>query len=682
LGVEVKEELRPFLSRKVILLSIIWFAIFLPISELIFFYNNKPSTYFGYPMVFFWTILLFLALGKWNPLRLNSAELIAVWCIVSFLGGSRCLSRWTHTEQILRLADMTYGIIPLGLRDIPEIYGPLTPAYLFPIENREALVSILYEGLTPGQVFPWSAFVLPLTIFSIYSICLMFISFAVVFGIIGKPWADIEKLTWPVYGLPLVSMTQYTFEERRLYNFKDRRMRVFWVAVIIGAFFAITPILIELLPAMPLLGSFQFGEMNIVILPGIHTILPGVLGNVWWVFPQFFVGLVVPNDILMTCVFVWIFESVYNAIALQAGWYVSYTPGQEVTGWSGALPFGQYPVNFYAQMVPGGGVATGLLLLWAARHRLKEIWSAMRGRDIIEHGLSLKFIGLFGIGSFIFIIAFLGILGVPVIIAIWWLTGWILYYTMTARAAAMYWDHPADSWNLWKTSFALGHALGYWPAEPSANQSLYNTLVLMNYGHNSWIPRCGGFYNITGIAPLYYYARTFNVNLKHLLIMLIAITVIGVPLTFFTEYWFLVHGGGFANTNTYKWCQWMPYGAGLAEQWWWSGGNLQMEVIWFIAGFIHIFLIYGLKAVFPRLPINPFFWAPAILALDWYWFTALVSLIVKVIAIRVVGPKTYMEYSIAFVTGAMAGFGAVFAIASFHQLFTVAIPTFLSRYVP
>ncbi|MEM4474573.1 MAG: hypothetical protein QXY75_06315, partial [Candidatus Bathyarchaeia archaeon] len=494
-----------------------------------------------------------------------------------------------------------------------------------------------------------------------------------------------EKILF-VNALPATLLIQSTITEKAgekpmLFNLRERTMKIFWVFFTIGFIASITPLLIELFPALPLMSAFQFGWINVPVFSFMPNILPGAMGYGWWNWVQYFLGLLVPNDILATAVILYIVFGIgYNAIALQAKWYATYTPGSELTS-AGALPWGQAPIAWRV-MAYGAMIGAALLMFWSARDRLKLLVSSLRGNDIIELGLSMRFVTIVGIISFIVVWILMAAVGMPVIIALLWLIPLFLYHTTCARAQAQYVDHPGAYYVFdWKFLYPMGAALGYWPASPPSNQTWLLTRAI-TLGYSSWIPRCGGWFNITGVMPLYRIARDLKVNLKDMFIALIIVAVIGTPLVYFTGYWFVIHGGGFLNTRLYAWPWSTVQSQGLTTASLTAGATWSMEIGWLIGGMILTFVVYTMKIFLPWLPLDPYWVGIMLINTEWYWLMALASLATRLIAIRIIGIEGYYKYAAPVAIGALVGYGSVYTLSALANFGLVALPTFLRLYTP
>jgi hypothetical protein len=678
-----KSETKPVTLRAIIV-AVLMFAIFLPISEILLLYNRNPSTYYGFPLTFFWLTMMFYALGKVsNKLRLSVSEYAFVFVVVNILAGARGMSMWAQTENFLRFSDEAASILITGLFNTPALYESLVPEILFPAAQRADVVNMVMMGMSPGQIFPWAALAVPVAMYSIFTFLIMSISAFISFAILSPVWTDIEKLPFPIHALSAIEFARDGIEKRRIFNLKEGDRKVFWIFFLIGAIASLTPVLLELVPTLPLLNTFNFGETRVPILSSISSVLPGWIGYGWWVFPQFFIGLVVSNEALISAIVAYLVHCIYNVIAVQAGWYQYYVPGSEVTGGYWDLPSGQSPFPLRYMIMPGGFVGVGIILFWAARHRIKKVVNALLGKEnAVEAGLSLRFVSYIGVASIVLFLGLFAVVGVPFIIGLMWLVMWICFYTAAARAAAVYGGAGgALNYGDWKVMYPVGSSLGYWPVDPPGNQAWFVTRAV-TYGFADTMARGGGMYDMVALTALCHIQKSFNVNMKHVYIAVLVVAGLGTPLMYLSGYWFTVHTGGLYSVNSMPYYDMMMDYQGVMLAYFTAGGNFFLESAWFVTGIGISVGIYALKMFVPILPIDPtiltiLLWNP-----EWFWMTAIASLVVKFVAIRIVGQKTFMEYAKAVVVGSMAGFGAIFTLLALSQLGLVAIPRFLSLYTP
>ncbi len=81
-----------------------------------------------------------------------------------------------------------------------QILDPHLPKFLFPQQRETAIW--LYEGLPKGVKIPWSDWLLPLMMWTLFGFCVygVFFCFSALFR---KPWVEQERLVFPLMQLPL-----------------------------------------------------------------------------------------------------------------------------------------------------------------------------------------------------------------------------------------------------------------------------------------------------------------------------------------------------------------------------------------------------------------------------------------------------------------------------------------------
>jgi hypothetical protein len=334
-------------------------------------------------------------------------------------------------------------------------------------------------------------------------------------------------------------------------------------------------------------------------------------------------------------------------------------------------------------IMPGGFVGVGIILFWAARHRIKKVFNSLRGKENpIENGLSLRLISYVGVISIILCLVFFAIIGVPVIVGLMWLIMWICFYTAAARAAAQYGGAGgALNYGDWAVIYPVGSGLGYWPVNAPSNQTWFVTRAI-TFGFSNTMARGGGMYDMTALTALGQIQRSFNVNMKHVFIAVLVVAALGVPIIYLTGYWFVVHTGGLYSVNSTPYYDMMMDYQAIMFSYFNAGGNFFLESAWFVTGIGISVGLYALKMFVPIVPIDPFILTILLWNPEWFWMTAIASLVVKFVAIRIVGQKTFTEYAKAVTVGSMAGFGAIFTLLALSQLGLVALPRFLSLYTP
>jgi len=670
-----EEEKLPLqnITARVIILSAVFFVLQFMTQLFMSIFGTK-SGLTGGAISWFIYMLIFVALGKITPLlKLSVGELTYVTIIMVYVLNSG-RAGWYPTGnrllwELLRFTNM----LTFSIYNNPN-WVNWVPSWMFPAENRMEIAKMLLYGKTPGEIFPYAAMVSHVLYTTALMGLFMILGQVLLFGVIGPQWVDVERLTFP-YAVSITYSNEKMIRTKDLFNLKIFESKVFWIFFIIGCITGITPFLMEVLPGVPIAFSFVYGSFR-VDLPPIATAFPGAMAYGWFWWPQFYVGLLVPNETLFTFVLWYIVIGVlYNTIALRMGWYSEYTVGNEYTRWG--VPHAQAPFPIINMMLGGGLVMSGVILWWGARSRFKRIFDAMRGNDIVEHGISLRFLGYLGIVCFIALIALLTASGMPLIIVLLYMFFYWAHNAAVARVSSEYVDHPGyiRGWD-WHLMYPLGASLGYWTMTVPANYSWWFTRTVTWHLGYCCGPRTQGsaYMNNTNI---YKVARDANVNLKHLLFLIIGTLALGMPLIMFTTIYFYVNGGG-STSSLLGHQQLESYGINsLVFNV--SGGNFDVGYIWWIQGAIIVLIFWLAKRFLPWLPYNPYMIPAAGFNVEWYWLAALCSLVIRVIAIRMVGSRTYMRYATSIVTALLAGYAAIYLLSWLFHFSTVAWPTYLAR---
>ncbi len=223
----------------------------------------------------------------------------------------------------------------------PELQKHI-PRWFVP-HDPEALRQ-MYEGAPDARV-PWGAWALPLCLWTLFFVVLFGTLFCFVV-ILRKQWTDNERLTFPLLYLPL-DLTEEKPQRDLPPFFRDPLM---WAGVSVSVLYNLLNILNAYNPSVPALGygcdiGALFTEKPMsAIRPMNFYYRPDLTG----------LGYLVPLDISFT---IWVS---YLFLRWQA--VIFNMLGYEVAG----LPFDQ-------EQGAGAYVAIALLLIWAARHHLKEI---------------------------------------------------------------------------------------------------------------------------------------------------------------------------------------------------------------------------------------------------------------------------------------------------------------------
>ncbi len=311
--------------------------------------------------------------GTWlglTALPISAVFLLAVLVVAN--APLRREGRGLGSKEILTVFCMMLaaaGIASFGLTGllIPYLAGPL---YFASPENHysEAIVQrlpswvlapgadaarMLYEGLPEGVGIPWGAWVVPLGAWSVLAAAVYLVFFCLS-ALLRRPWADEEKLVFPLIQLP-VELARYDSPTASLPPLL--RDPVFWFAFLIPFSLHTLNGLTRYLANLPSfnlhridLGQYFSGPVGEAIRPFWLRILFSIIGLTY----------LLPSDVSFSLWFCYFFFLAQQAIAARMG----YTTMSFVQA---------YPVReFVGQQMIGGILVFGAYLLWHARRHLAQ----------------------------------------------------------------------------------------------------------------------------------------------------------------------------------------------------------------------------------------------------------------------------------------------------------------------
>ena len=416
---------------------------------------------------------------------------------------------------------------------------------------------------------------------------------------------------------------------------------------------------------------------------------PGVYANFIFNIPQIAVGLVMPNDVLISLILAWvIFGVLYQGIGVAVG-VVPYTPGMEFV-W----PWETYPgtqMPFPYRELAASGIAMGIIIwtLTRNRRRIREVFSTLWKKDIDERGLSLRMVSALlvigGLGWWVLMLMEGADPLLAFLVPIWAFLFNILY----ARVYAEVFWHVGTGWSsTWDVTYTVGRALYGWQ-EPTWDQPMTNPAWFTVARHMSNLDNWNVSFSPMSaghMVTLYKLAYDLKMKLKDLLIALIigmiVLAFVFVPVDMF----FIFHtkGGLSQLGQLYGWWPWIAAGRYHRGRWVIEGLTIEynLGVMWGV-GILLALALYVLKT---RVPLFWFVNVPALFVgitiPDYMWMTSLIALIIKYITIRTVGLRKYEQYAMPIVAGLILGFGAMWLPAALINLFGVVIPRSINLYQP
>jgi len=678
---EVLEAKRGLTTRTLVLCLISIFVL-TPVSVMIYFLTDKTGTYQSLMIPFIYIILLNELVGRLNPKwKLSPQELAILFLPFFAIIGKAYIVIGAGFEGFGRLQINTVHFLIYATNNQPmaPVFRKLLPSFVWPTDPT--VLEIAWRGKLPGEAVNWGAWVGPLVFLWLATLSWLIFAIFIVFGLIGYQWVEVERLTFPM-AIPSTYIIAKTQREGRspLLSLELPETKAFWAAFVVGILLSAAPLLAEVIPAIPLGGAFQWGELP-MDFPFLASFFgPGTHVHAVFIIHQAMLFLLVPFDVLLTGVLIWlIFGIAYQTLGVRLG-FLPYQPGVEYWSnwWFGYRP--PFPYSFFAT----AGLATGVALwsLWTARGRLRTLLNAMRGADVTEDGLSLRLMAYGLVGSALFFLAFWTAVGVPFLIAIFLLITWFLWQIAHARVQAEVWWHDPCYWAYvyyWFYPLGAGWA---WPAVVPTTSTGYlmtqTAITLLGEWTPRHFPMSSGF-----LCNYYYLVRRTNTSLKDAFTISIVTAVLASIVSLVTALWLANHIGLSKSALT----GYASYIAGWTSE----KGIVSMAaftipnehiVAWTVVGILTAFALYFIRMRWPAFFINPVAAIPAFWLMEFMWLASLVALVVKYILMRVLGAARFDRYVTSIAAGLAIGYGAMVIVPMIYHMATVIIPKFSMLYVP
>lgn len=679
---EVRVEVVKGLTTRVLILSLVTIFVLTPVSTMVYFLTDKTGLYQSLMIPFFFIILINEFVGRINKNWKLSPQELAILLLPFFaIIGKAYLPIGAGFEGFGRFQINTVHFLIYATNNEPmaPIFRELLPSFIWP--KDPIVLQIAWRGKLPGEVVNWGAWVGGITFIWLSSLVWLLFVIFIVFGLIGYQWTEVERLTFPM-AIPTTYIIARSSEGERspLFSFREPETRAFWILFIIGLIIGGVPILAEVIPAIPVGGAFQWGEMpmDFMFIPSVFG--PGAHAHVTFILHQTMLFLLVPFDVLWTGFLIWVIIGViYQPLGVRMG-FLPYEPGVET--WSNWY-FGYrppFPYSFFATAGLGTGVA--LYSLWIARDRLKRLAATLKGADVVEDGLSLRLMTWGLIGSTIAFVIFWTAVGVPFVAALMLLITWFLWQIAHARVQAEVWWHDPCYWAYvfyWIYPAGAGWLWGTEIPNRSAGWLMTNSAITIL---GEWTPR--HFPMSSGFLTNYYYVvRRTRTNLKDAFNISVITAVLCSLIATITALWMANHVGLSKSALT----GYASYIAGYtSDKGITSTGAFTIPnehiVAWTVVGIITALALYFIRMRWPAFIINPVAAIPAFWLMEFMWLASLVALVFKYILVRLLGAARFERYVTPIAAGLAIGYGALVIVPMAVHMATTIIPRFAALYVP
>jgi len=619
------------------------------------------------PSVVVFIMLLYALTKGSSKFKISAQEWACLLTIFWMTAGTTYLQNnvpyWTisplPTYNVLRYVHGLY------FEPYKEVFWERVPAYMAP-KDAVALENFYVGGTY--DVGPW----LPSIIFWIsWSIIVYCGSYLWTF-FLRKPLIETEVLPFPSALPSIYAVKWYVEEENRipkLFNFKLKLSKLFWIGIIIGALIyvpntlsALTPIPIETyVNVIP----FDFNPITMNILPGAEF-------NSYWPLADSLAATLFPLDVLATAIVYWfIFGVIYPVIGVKTG-LLPYTPGVSEYG-QYASSVGPFKRNWFSML--GIPIGLGVWILWNYRKRIIEMFNAALfpekypNLEKEDQGVSYRLIVF---GSIVSLVALMGMFiagGTPIIMAI---IGPLLFFVVTlgwvriaGEGSVAYAPNYHDNLRLY---FDIGTALGQWGPRP--DPAAFNSVFMWaNFGNGSRMAS----YSVHGQFLSYKIGAMLKTRAKDIFwVSMITMVSIAISVQALYPWWYTTFAG-YQNQGTVEYHAWdiggvwsLTYGTPTPPD--------ALETAMYAGlGIVACFVIFWLRGMFTWFFINPVGFQ--IGGPSW-WMIYITAFIIKYITLKVGGVRAWEEYLLPTVVGLALGNGVIQMISSWIAFFTRAIPNF------
>ena len=563
------------------------------------------------------TIIFFLTLanvfiGKRFPrLMLNQAELMVIYIMLSI---STAMCGHDMMGNLLpNLANVFWFNTPMNGWDKLHRY---IPSWFAP-RDRDVLRGF-YEGnstlYTKEHLLAWAV---PIAVWGIFMMVIAFIMLCTN-TIIRKQWADREKLTFPIIQMPL----EMTKESGMSGFFRNRYL---WIG------FAI-PAIIETLNEL----SYFYPNVPSVAVK-LFDLGPFITTQPWngvgWLpisFYPFAIGLAffLPADLSFSCWFFYIMRKALDVSAVAMGWR---DPGA-----SPALQ--RFP--YFGEQSAGAWVAIALIMAYSSRKYLWQVVLRAMGKeselDDSNEPMSYR-TALIGIGAgLLLLFAFCQAAGASAYLPIVFFALYFIVCIAITRVRAEL-GPPAHELNFFRPEEIMTAAFG--------TEALgVRNMTIMTYFY--WFNR--GYRNLVMPHQLeaFKIGEVSKANNRKIAWIIMLATFVGILATFWALlHMYYINGAATAKIQGIYRTNIGSYAFDRLNGWVINPKRVDTSGVSFMfAGAVFALFLTVMKGQFLWWPFHPIGYGLAVsYAMDYFWFTAFIGWIFKVLVVRYGGIKGYRQ---------------------------------------
>ncbi len=614
------------------ILAVILISITTPYSDLVMQGTWIGLTALPISAVFLLAILVFAN----EPLRrlghgLTQAELLIIFCMTLVSAG---IPSFGFTGLLIPyMAGPLYFATPENQYHSAIIQH--LPAWMLAPSVQAARE--LYQGLPPGAAIPWLGWLLPLTLWVVLAGAIYLVFFCLC-ALLHRPWADEEKLTFPLIQLP-IEMTRYDGDDSPLPPLL--RNPSFWGGFMVPFSIYALNGLNRYYPSVPSiniqlidLDQYMTGRYAAAVSPLYFRILFSIIG----------LAYLLPSDVSFGLLFSYLFFLAQQLIITRLGYF--------------SPPFVQaYPVRqFVGQQMIGGILAFGAYLIWKAnrsillemRKNRTEACSGKKSYKIRQNGCEIssknpaanertpmatyKSVSGIVIGLIIIVIwgkyAGAGILNTLIMFLLFFVLQ-IVATRLVAQAGMLYIQHPYRPIGLMLDSVGTaGIGVDHLPS-----LTMLDHLWMLD----NRSPLMPGV--IHGLKA----AQAGGIKQRPMTGAMVTAIVLAIPISL-ASYLFLVYTRGGLRLNPwfmtyYTNNLYAPWTVQLVTQ-----GQTPHPLAYFymMIGALTMLLLVYLRNVFVWWPVNP---VGYLIGASWpiinFWFSILLGWLIKSLTLHYGGARTY-----------------------------------------
>lgn len=573
-------------------------------------------------IIFFLTLLNIFVAKRMPRLALNQAELMVVYIMLSIataMGGHDMMG-----NLLPNLANVFWFNTPQNGWDkfhryIPDWFAP---------RSRDALRGF-YEGsstlYTKEHLLAWAV---PLAVWGCFMLVIAFVMLCTNV-IIRKQWADREKLTFPIIQMPL-EMTKQSGMSGFFSN------RYLWIGFAIPAILETMNELNYFYPAVP---SFW---IKIRDMGPYFAVRPW--NGVGWLpvsFYPFAIGLTffLPGDLSFSCWFFYVFRKLQDVFAVAMGWR---DPGA-------APAMQRFP--YFAEQADGAWVLIALVMVYSSRKYLLQVFRRAFGKeselDDSTEPMSYR-TALIGIGcGFLLLFGFCLAAGTSIYIPIIYFVLYFIVCIAITRIRAEL-GPPAHELNFFRPDEIMTAAFGT-QALGTRNMTIISYFYWFNRGYrNLAMPHQLEAFKAGDVSKAS--------NRKIAWIIMLA-TFVGIIATFWSLlHMYYINGAATAKIEAVYRTNIGSYAFDRLNGWTVNPKKMDTSGVTFMGvGAAFALLLTLMKGRFLWWPFHPIGYGLAVsYAMDYFWFTAFIGWLCKVLTIRYGGIKMYRQ-ALPFFMGLILG---------------------------